>query len=446
MIGLVSCANDRPTAAAPDFLVERTGGGTSAREFRGRPFNQSARSLTNKDFARFGTGAIVFDRAFTEADGLGPAFNENSCLTCHLDGEVKVSHREGDPGPGLLLRLSVPGVGAHGGPKPEPTYGLQLQTDAVGGAKAEGRIDVAWTEQAGRYPDGTRFSLRTPRFRATDLAFGPMAADTMTSARIAPPMTGMGLLEGISEADVLAKADPGDANHDGISGRPNRVWDSTAQATVLGRFGWKAAQPTTRQQSVAALLGDMGVTSPDAPDICEGQGTACQRGTGAGAVGAVDMSAADLADQVFYNLTIAVPIARHVKQSEVIRGANSFVAVGCSACHTTTQHTGANAISGLANQTFHPFTDLLLHDMGPGLSDGRPDFQATGSEWRTAPLWALGRRAEVTKFHSLLHDGRARTIEEAVLWHGGEASAARKRFMELPAVQRADLLAFLSSL
>ena len=427
LVLLAGCTqtSDEPAAApdvvAPDFLVTRLGGTTSAREFRGRPFNQSARSLSNVEFRRFGEGALSFDDRVTPEGGLGPTFNENSCLGCHLDGVDTVVRDEREPGPGLILRLSVAGTAEHGGQVPEPTYGFQLQTRAIEGAVREGELTVDWKLEAGTYPDGDRYELRTPTFRVSELSDGPLAKDLLTSARIAPPMTGMGLLEAIAETDIVAAADPDDADGDGISGRVNRVWDNDAGATALGRFGWKAGQPTVRQQSVAALREDMGVTLDEIPDTV-------------------------LADQVFYNRTIAVPIARNVDDDAVKRGANSFVTVGCSSCHTTTQRSGPDEVAGLAGQTFHPFTDLLLHDMGRGLADGRPEFEAGGTEWRTAPLWALGRRAEVTGFSTFLHDGRARTIEEAVLWHGGEAAAARERFMALSRQQRRDVLSFLGAL
>lgn len=434
---------DHPVAVrAPDFLVERTGGTTAAREFRGRPFNQSARSLNNSEFARFGRGALTFDAHLTADGGLGPVFNEDSCLSCHLDGETEVDREPGRPGPGLLLRLSVPGATATGAPLGEPTYGGQLQDRALAGATREGLIDIAWTEVSGRYPDGTRYSLRRPTYSVGSPTAGPVSPAVLLSARIAPPMTGMGLLEAIPEAKIVAAADPDDVNTDGISGRTNRVWDDTLGAGVLGRFGWKAGQPTVRQQTVGAMANDMGFTTPDQPDPCHGQGSACSLP----AQSAPEMSATDLADQVFYNRTIAVPIARRVDDPSVARGANTFVDLGCAACHTTTWTTGHDEVVGLSDQTIHPFTDLLLHDMGDGLADGRPEFEATGREWRTAPLWGLGRRKEVTGFDSLLHDGRARGPEEAILWHGGEATAAKTAFVGAPRSARQDLLAFLGAL
>ncbi|MCB1284422.1 MAG: di-heme oxidoredictase family protein [Microthrixaceae bacterium] len=447
---------------APDFLVERLGGPTSAREFRGRPFNQSARSLSNEEFRRFGSGALVFDRHFVAEDGLGPVFNADSCLSCHLDGvddsdaatmddEGETVQREqggagrgGDPGPGLLLRLSVPGASADGSPNPEPTYGLQLQDQAVGPASAEGTVKVTWSTETVTYPDGTTVELRRPRFDIDELSSGPLAADAMTSPRIAPTMTGMGLLEAIPEAALRAAGDPDDADGDGISGRVNEVWDRSTATTTVGRFGWKAGQPTVLQQSAAALHDDMGMTNRVFPATCDNQGSACDPTSHDDA--AVDLDDERLDLQVFYNRTLAVPIARNLDDPAVIRGANTFVEIGCSSCHTTTQRSGPDEVAGLANVEFHPFTDLLLHDMGPGLADGRPEFGASGSEWRTPPLWTVGRRGEVTGFENFLHDGRARTIEEAILWHGGEAEAVRGRFMALAQRRRHDLIEFIGAL
>ena len=437
-------------SSPPDFLVERTGGPTAAREFRGRPFNQSARSLSNVEFRRFGAGALVFDKHFAEADGLGPTFNATSCLSCHLDGDEPDVAEPGEVGPGLLIRLSVPGVADNGGPLGEPTYGLQLQDRAVSGAAPEGAIEVDWEASSMRYPDGTVVELRRPRFSISALLAGSLHPDTLVSPRITPTMTGMGLLEAIPEADLVAAADPEDADGDGISGRVNRVWDVSQNALRLGRFGWKAGQPTVLQQSAAALHDDLGITTSLFPDFCFNQGSACRAMSGtnatAGGASGVEMSDADFADQLFYNRTLAVPVARNVGDPAVVRGANTFVEVGCSSCHTPIQRSGDDEVAGLSNVTFHPYTDLLLHDMGPALADGRPEFEATGSEWRTPPLWTIGRRSEVTTYHNYLHDGRARTLEEAILWHGGEAEGSRDRFMGLSKARRVDLLAFLASL
>ncbi len=439
-------ATTKPAVTVPDFLVVRLGASTSAREFRGRPFHQSARSLDNAEFLRFGKGAVSFNEQMTAAEGVGPTLNENSCLSCHLDGIRGVDKPADLPGPGLLLRLSVPGETATGAPRPDPIYGGQLQTDAISGARREGTLAVTWAKVEGNYPDGTHFELRAPTFVVIDPAAGPLSPETMTSPRVAPPIIGLGLLEAIPEAEIRAGADPDDRNHDGVSGRVNTVWDNLTKSPMLGRFGWKAGQATVRQQSAGALHDDMGVTSVEFPDPCSGQGSLCADPLKPGETRAPEMAASILDAQIFYNRTIAVPIARNVDQPAVRRGAQRFVDTGCAACHTTTQHSGDSDVAGLAHLTFHPFTDLLLHDMGEGLADHRPEFDASGTEWRTPPLWGLSRRIEVYGYPSMLHDGRARTAEEAILWHAGEATIAKNHFMQLDKASRDDLVAFLGSI
>jgi len=439
---LVACTADRtgPGAAGSGARIDaRLGGGTSAKELRGRPFNQPARNLTNDETRRFGVGAETFNRHTTAAEGLGPTYNDDSCLSCHADGIAPVSadaaqRDSGLPNTGLLLRLSL-GNRPDGSAVPEPTYGVQLQTHAVDGATPEGRLQVTWSAVAGAFEDGSTYELRLPTVTAVDLRDGPMDPRVLTSARIAPSMVGLGLLEAIAGTTIVGAADPGDADHDGISGRPNRVTDVLNGATELGRFGWKASQPSVRQQTVVALDQDMGVSTPDLPGDRPGDRTAPP-----------EMLSGALTDMVFYNRTIAVPVARNVDDAAVRRGSVTFERLGCAACHTVTQHSGPDQVDGLADQTIHPYTDLLLHDMGPGLADGRPDGAATGDEWRTAPLWGLGHRVEVVGYGAFLHDGRARTPTEAVLWHGGEAQGAADRFRGLDRRARDDLAAFLGSL
>lgn len=428
VIGVIGCTADREPR--PDVLVPRLGGSTSAKELRGRPFNQPARNLGNVDTARFGVGAITFNRETTEAEGLGPLYVQESCLGCHADGDAPAEADGALNNTGLLLRLSVPGRSATGGPVAEPTYGLQLQTDAVEPTEPEGRLVVTWTEHTGRFDDGEPYVLREPTVTAVDLRAGPLAADVMTSARIAPAMIGLGLLEQIAETDILVAADPDDLDGDGISGRPNRVWDAAAGRPVLGRFGWKAGEPDVEQQTVVALDQDMGVSTAQRPSGTDPP----------------EMSAPTLDDMVFYNRTIAVPVARDIADPRVNDGALVFAELGCAACHTTTQRTVDGPVADLAGQVIHPFTDLLLHDMGPELADGRPEFEAGGTEWRTAPLWGLGHRSEVVGYGAFLHDGRAATPTEAVLWHGGEAAAARRRFLALGRARRESLAAFLGAL
>jgi CxxC motif-containing protein (DUF1111 family) len=344
----------------------------------------------------------------------------------------------------MLVRISVPGRDAHGGPLPHPVYGDQIQDRAIPGVAAEAVVELAWDEIAGRYADGEPYRLRRPRITFLAPDYGPLGKDLLISPRVAQAMIGLGLLEAVPEAAVLALADADDANRDGISGRPNRVWDSEAGKTAFGRFGWKANQPSLRQQSAGAAAGDIGITTALAPhDACTAQQSACRAAPDGGAP---EMSDAFLDKLVLYSRTLAVPHRRDVGDPSVLRGEVLFGEIGCAACHTPTLRTGGHELPALADQTIHPFTDLLLHDMGEGLADGRADFEADGREWRTAPLWGLGLIHSVNGHELLLHDGRARGFAEAILWHGGEGEAAREKFRALPKSDREALIAFLRSL
>jgi CxxC motif-containing protein (DUF1111 family) len=433
------CGNgtaDRAASSSPPvpaFLTVRNGGPTTARALRGRPYNQSARNLDNAGLARFARGAEPFDQAFDPGDGLGPDHDRTGCLSCHLDGTRAPEHPTDGPPPGFIVRVSLPGTDGHGGPRPVPTYGLQLTPAATGGGEPEATVRVRWTTVVHRTADGRRVELRRPVLDIRPHR-GPLPAGVETSPRMAPAMIGLGLLEAIPEPDLVAAAARQAADGSGVSGRVNRVADPLSGDTVLGRFGWKAGQPSVESQTLAALHTDLGISTPDSV-----------------APGATpELDADSLADLVFYNQTIAVPIGRGVSAARVRRGAATFQRIGCAACHTPTQRTdaagGPDHLAALAGVTFHPYTDLLLHDMGAGLADGRREYLASGREWRTAPLWGLSRRVEVTGVRAFLHDGRARTPEEAILWHGGEAGPARVRFERLSAGDRADLLAFLDSL
>ena len=265
----------------------------------------------------------------------------------------------------------------------------------------------------------------------------------MISPRLAPQVIGMGLLEAVPAATILAQADPDDSNGDGISGRANEVPGEDGSPT-LGRFGWKAGRATVRQQVAAAFNGDIGITSPLFPEEnCPPVQTACREAPNGGTP-EVTPSRLDSVD--LYARTLAVPALRDATDTQVRRGFKLFEEFGCVSCHLPTLETGPSDIEALAHQVFHPFTDLLLHDMGDGLADGRPEFGAGGREWRTPPLWGLGLLEEVNGFRFLLHDGRARTPAEAILWHGGEAQAAMEAFRDAPAEEREALLRFLESL
>ena len=434
------------------LLVARLGGDTTAFDRTRNAFSLSARNLTNLERRTFEVGDSFFNQnwvtapASTDArDGLGPTFNAQSCSSCHThDGRGRPPEAADDPTRGLLLRLSLPGTDRYGAPLPITNYGGQLQDRAVGPVPPEGSINLTYTEISGAYADGQPYTLLSPRYAIADPAFGPLPAGAMLSPRVAPAVFGAGLLAAIPEADLLAQADPEDVDGDGISGRPNMVWDWRKGAVSLGRFGWKANQPTVEQQVAAAFLGDIGITSVLFPEEnCPPIQTACQAAPNGGAP---ELPAERLRKITFYNRTLAVPAMRNLEDPQVAAGAKLFLSAGCATCHTPRYVTGESDTPALSRQTIYPYTDLLLHDMGAGLADNRPDFLADGREWRTPPLWGLGLIATVNGHSRLLHDGRARNLSEAILWHGGEAAQSRDNFIALSQQERAALIAFLNAL
>jgi CxxC motif-containing protein (DUF1111 family) len=421
------------------LLVEASGGEGTTASADLNAFGDSARNLTNDQRRTFEVGDSFFTQnwvtaqASTEArDGLGPLLNAQSCSSCHLrDGRGTPDGNE----PGLLFRISVPGAE---GPEADPIYGAQLQDRSILGVPAEGVVRTIYVDVEGIYPDGTGFTLRRPMHELEDLAYGPISLDVMVSPRLALPIIGMGLLQAIPEDYILGLADLDDDDGDGISGRPNLV------AGALGRFGWKANVANVEQQVAAAFLGDIGITSDLAPnESCTSAQTACQEAPHGG----TPEIESELFDQVvFYSKTLAVPARRDLDDPDVRAGARQFLDLGCGSCHQPSHVTGDDDNPALAGQVIFPYTDLLLHDMGPDLSDVRPDGLAGGSEWRTPPLWGLGLNEAVNGHEFFLHDGRARSVEEAILWHGGEAETSKNGFVNLTAEQREQLLSFLGSL
>ena len=408
----------------------------------------SAQELRDFNFGNrlFNTNWVAAPASVAAFDGLGPTFNRVSCSGCHVrDGRGRPPIEGETELLSMLLRLSVPGRDDHGGPAPHPVYGGQLNDRAIPGVQAEGRVDIRYEEVAGRYDDGTPYSLRRPQYRLRDLAYGDVGETLLVSPRTAPQMPGLGLLEAVAEAEIVARADPDDANGDGISGRINRVWNPVTQREELGRFGWKANVASLLQQTAGAANGDIGLTSRWFPQQnCSAAQTAC---TAATLSEQPELSDAFLEKLVFYLQTLALPARRNAASPVVAQGEQVFADSGCGACHTPQLRTADQAQPNLlANQTFAPYTDLLLHDLGEGLADGRPDFQADGREWRTAPLWTLGLVPHVNGHSFYLHDGRARSLEEAILWHGGEAAAAQQAFRAAPRGQREALIAFLESI
>ncbi|WP_375176371.1 di-heme oxidoreductase family protein [Marinobacter mobilis] len=448
-------------ATAESFPVqdsELSGGEGSVRQFDHNAYSlpMANQSMTRRlDFSvgnSFFRNPWVVAPASTDArDGLGPLFNTNSCQGCHIkDGRGHPQDEQG-PSVSLFLRLAVPADPERDGELlqkhgfvPAPVYGSQLQTAAIPGTLPEAELVVEWQARTEVLDDGSEVSLRTPSYHIRNPNYGPLPDDLLTSPRMAPPMIGLGLLEAIPEATLLAREDIGDRNGDGISGKANRVWDKAAQSTTLGRFGWKAAEPNIRQQSLGAFAGDMGLTSSLSPSTDCTASQACQRFPDGGNPEVSDK----IADFVtFYASSLAVPARRDLNDPQVRRGAELFNDSGCAGCHTPRHQTGTvPGRAELSNQTIWPYTDLLLHDLGDGLADGRSEFLADGREWRTPPLWGLGLAQTVLPRAGFLHDGRARTLEEAILWHSGEAQPANDHYQALAADDRAALIRFLESL
>ncbi|EHH0748079.1 TPA: di-heme oxidoredictase family protein [Vibrio vulnificus] len=445
------------TAFANDL---KSGGDTSVKKEGPNAFSLPAANLPMSKRLDFSVGNSFFRNPWVSApastdarDGLGPLFNTNGCQNCHIkDGRGHPPEKGDSHAVSMLVRLSIPALTAEqkkavitSGVIPEPTYGGQLQDFALQDQKPEGQIIIRYSDVPVTFSDGTTVVLRKPTVEIRDLAYGEMHPQTLLSARVAPPMIGLGLLESIAEETLLQWADEDDLNQDGISGKLNKVWDVQTQSLAIGRFGWKAGQPTLMQQNAAAFNGDLGLTSHLFPqENCTDRQDLCRKLPNGGSPEVSD----NILDFVeFYSQHLAVPIRRNVNDPQVKLGETLFVQSGCESCHKQTVKTAKReALPALSEQTIHPYTDLLLHDMGPGLADNRPEYLANGQEWRTPPLWGIGYTQEVNDHTYFLHDGRARNLMEAVLWHGGEAEATKQNVLKMSAIERDALIAFLNSL
>lgn len=382
----------------------------------------------------------------TGRDGLGPLYNAASCAGCHaLDGRGRPPLTPNEGLSSMVIRLSILGIGLQGEPVPVPDYGDQLNTKGIQNVPGEGDVTVNYKAIEEAFPDGEKYNLRSPIYEFINLAYGSFPSGVMFSPRIAPRITGPGILDGISEMDILSYEDPFDANKDGISGKANMVWDEFKKQKVVGRVGWKANQPNVKHQVAHALLGDMGITSSmfSEENLWGMQiGQFINLPTG----GKPEISDTSFFQMVYYASALAMPARRDYKDETVLKGKTLFAKTGCVKCHRAQYITANNKeVPQLSNQTIYPYSDLLLHDMGEELSDNRPDNEATGKEWRTAPLWGLGL-SKVKGEYYLLHDGRARSIQEAILWHYGEALDVKKNYMKLDKTQRAALNKFVESL
>ena len=454
-------------APQPDPLGEKTGGETTVFATGRNAFSFPAANLSDEERTRFVIGNSFFRRNWVEApastkarDGLGPHFIARSCGGCHVqDGRgepPEIFNRLGetkDPTVALLIRLSIPGTDAHGGPRHEPVYGDQFNNAAIQGVKPEGRVTLRYDTLKGQFADGTPYTLQKPIYGFADLGYGPMHPQVMTSPRIAPQIIGVGLLEVIAEADILANAADQAAAPGPIKGVPNKVWDAPSGKMMLGRFGWKANVATIAHQTGGAFQGDMGITSRHfAQETCTSTQKDCQAApSGQGGDAGVEIDDKTFSDVVFYQATLAPPARRNINDAQVLRGQALFSQAQCATCHRPSYVTQAGPFPELTSkalngQRIHPYTDMLLHDMGERLADGRPDFGASGRQWKTPPLWGAGLIQDVNGHTRLLHDGRARGVLEAVLWHGGEAEDAKNQVLKMKKADRDALVKFVESL
>jgi len=440
-----ACKKDERIPADQEDLL--SGGATTIFSTGPDAFSFPLANLDADGIAQHLVADKLFSQQFVTAPaiqfgGLGPLFNQNSCVSCHTrNGRGSVPTVSGDNTTGLLLRLSLAGMNVHGGPLEVPGFGTQLQTKALYGGTPEGQLDYSEVREIIRFLDGNTASLTKPAYTVVN-AYLPLPPGVLTSPRQAPPIFGLGLIEAINERDILAKEDIYDRDGDGISGKANMVWDILKGKAVLGRFGWKSNNPTAVQQAADAAFQDMGLTSSFfTSEQCNGQ-TNCNQGLQTGP----DIDDGILNMLAFYFQTVAVPAARNTTQADFSAGKNLFTKIGCAKCHTPDYTTGMHAIKVLSYQKIFPYTDLLLHDMGEKLADNRSDFLADGQEWRTPPLWGIGLAQIVNPKARFLHDGRALTIEEAILWHGGEAENAMQSYTRLTKKEREQLLYFLKSI
>lgn len=431
--------------SAEDFDERLSGGAATVFDESSRAFSKEIPGLSERERYIHDLGDAAFEQTFVSAPaplhgGLGPIFNNVSCISCHHN-DGKGTPTAGFATSSLLFRISGAGTDEFGGPTAVTGYGGQLQDQAVQGTTPEGKVQISYSDEPIRYPDGTTVNLRKPTYTLSQ-TYTAMPAGCAISPRLAPPVFGLGLLEMIAEQTLLAYSDEGDADGDGISGRPNYVYDVEHQRRSIGRFGLKAGMPSIITQVAAAYNQDMGITNrffttesshgqPQAPGWSDG----------------VELADTTLQAAAFYIKTLAVPARRNVTDPAVVQGGKLFNQMQCASCHKPTVQTGVDVrYASLSNQRIHPYTDLLLHDMGDGLADNRTDYVANGREWRTTPLWGIGLFEKTNGTPYYLHDGRARTMEEAILWHGGEAAKARQQFMQLSKADREAVLRFLKSL
>lgn len=454
--GVLAHTND--FLKAESFELMQGGAATQTTNIDRNAYSQETATLGFEHLQTFKLGNALFNKFWvaspssTQAsDGLGPFYNARACQACHLkDGRGQLPQSAKERSSSLVLQLKNALNNRWG---PDPMYGAQWHTAAVTGVDAEGSVSITHEPLVRTFTDGTEHVLQKPIYSLDNLAYGNLDSNTRLSPRLAPAVHGLGLLESIDAAHILAYADPDDTDNNGISGKANwQVLDNGERA--LGRFGHKAAMSTVKEQTIHALFTDMGLSSSAGSlnnpqgdctalqTVCEtlAHGDQARLGKGEAPDKVVDLI-------TFYTQNLAVPVRRDVSNPDVLAGKQLFYSSGCAACHTPKHVTSREAQQDeLQFQLIWPYTDLLLHDMGENLADNAGEGYATGTEWRTAPLWGIGLAQTVNPNTSFLHDGRAATLLDAVLWHGGEAQASLERVLTMNQQAREQLVRFLESL
>ncbi|WP_394262028.1 di-heme oxidoredictase family protein [Moraxella boevrei] len=430
-----STPSPMPTAR----VWEPSGGNATVSYNESRPFLTLIPNLDINQISGVSQGRELFVTNWTEAgtgralfDGVGPLFNAISCTSCHANnGRVTPYNADGTTTDGVLFRLGDKQGNQHA------IWGGQLQPNVIInniGLLAEGSVKVV------EKTDNENRAFW--QFNFTPFDSNQNLGDINLGARIAPQLLGMGLLDLVTNEAILANADPNDNNNDGISGRVH--WVNEDGQNRIGKFGWKAINTTLRTQNATAMSQDMGLTTPVHLDSsCTPNQPLCHT---LPVGGSPEISDESLTAVVDFMTALSVPARRINNQTNFDKGADLFEQVGCNQCHTPTLKTGTSyKFSELSNQTIYAYTDLLLHDMGTGLDDGVKEINAESYEWRTPPLWGIGIVAKQPNAR-FLHDGRAKTIEEAILWHGGEAENTRQKFKNLSNTDKQNLLEFVNGI
>ena len=399
---------------------------------------------------------IAAPTATKSSDGLGPLYNARSCFQCHINagrGRIPLPNQRAVS---LFMRLSIPAQNASDRLAlkthqqtviPEPHYGTQFQTFAVTGLPAEGDLQIRYTDVAVQLAGAETVLLQQPKYQLKNLQFGPLHPQTQMSPRLAPSLFGMGELAKISEQAILHYSDPNDQDNDGISGKPNRVWSRAFKQVMLGRFGYKAGVASLDEQNQRAFVGDIGLSTPLFPQAwgdCTPHQAVCQKAPHGYDAQQPLEAPKKVTDAVLYYVShLKLPKQPPKSSTDSIAGQKHFIQAGCVACHRPYFQLNDAA----SNQTtIAPYSDLLLHDMGDGLADHRAEGEANGKEWRTTPLWGIGLTERINGHHYYLHDGRATTLQQAILWHGGEAEKSRDSYVKLAKKKRQQLLQFLGTL